>query len=98
MNFSFAYSGREALEYLHNNKHETVLILSDINMPGMSGLDLLKQIKKEAPVPPPLAMMITYYGDRHNRESALRFGVDDFLAKPLYFDKLKEKLREFELK
>ena len=49
--FAFAYSGEEALQYLATNKQEAVLILSDINMPGMSGLELLGKIKKENHVP-----------------------------------------------
>ena len=44
--FVFTYSGEEALSYLDQNQHEAVLILSDINMPGMSGLELLGQIKQ----------------------------------------------------
>ncbi len=93
MNFSFAYSGQEALDYLHGHKQEAVLILSDINMPGMSGLDLLKVIKQENPAPPPIVMMITAYGDQQNRDSAMQLGADDFLTKPLDFNTLREKLK-----
>ncbi|WP_460612803.1 response regulator [Hymenobacter seoulensis] len=94
--FTFAYSGEEALAYLHDHASEVVLILSDINMPGMSGLELLKQIKKEylAPPPPaaPLVMMITAYGDDDSRNEALELGANDFLTKPVDFAALKEKL------
>jgi len=68
------------------------LILSDINMPGMSGLDLLKHIKQEFRKPPPTVMMITAYGDDENFNTAKRLGADDFLTKPVDFKVLKEKL------
>ncbi|MBA3675123.1 MAG: response regulator, partial [Chitinophagaceae bacterium] len=61
--FVFAYSGEQALSYLNQHVHEAVLILSDINMPGMSGLDLLDHIKHKYAIPPPVVMMITAYGD-----------------------------------
>lgn len=93
MIFSFAYSGQEALNYLHANVKEAVLILSDINMPGMSGLDLLRHIKDENHEPPPVVMMITAYGDQQNRDIALQLGADDFLIKPVDFSGLKEKLK-----
>ena len=56
----FASSGEQALRYLHEHDHEAVLILSDINMPGMSGLELLKQIKKN-PTFPSFALLPTYW-------------------------------------
>jgi CheY-like chemotaxis protein len=92
VNFVFAYSGEEALKYLNQHEHEAVLILSDINMPGMSGLDLLKKIKQEHKEPPPVVMMITAYGDSENYQTAVSLGADDFLTKPLDFTILKEKL------
>ena len=48
-------------------EQETVLILSDINMPGMSGLELLEKIKKDFEKPPPVVMMVTAYGDEENQ-------------------------------
>ena len=94
MQFVFAYSGEEALNYLKQHVHEAVLILSDINMPGMSGLELLREIKQKFEQPPPVVMMITAYGDADNYNQAIRLGADDFLTKPLDFALLKEKLKE----
>lgn len=91
--FEFAYSGEDALAYLNNHEHEAVLILSDINMPGMSGLDLLEKIKNKYHKPPPVVMMITAYGDEENFNMAKKLGADDFLTKPLDFTALKEKLK-----
>ena len=93
MMFAFAYSGEDALKYLNEHDHEAVLILSDINMPGMSGLELLRHIKEKHHEPPPVVMMITAYGDAENYNSAMRLGADDFLTKPLEFSLLKEKLK-----
>jgi CheY-like chemotaxis protein len=94
MKFEFAFSGEEALSYLGKHEQEAVLILSDINMPGMSGLELLGEIKEKHLKPPPVVMMITAYGDKENYETAMRLGADDFLTKPLEFNLLKEKLKE----
>ena len=91
--FVFAFSGEEALNYLQDLDHEAVLILSDINMPGMTGLELLKQIKEKHYVPPPVVMMITAYGDADNYNQAKALGADDFLTKPVDFTLLKEKLK-----
>ena len=93
MQFVFAFSGENALAYLNEHEHEAVLILSDINMPGMSGLDLLEKIKKTYVKPPPIVMMITAYGDAENFNMAKNLGADDFLTKPLDFTLLKEKLK-----
>lgn len=93
MEFVFAFSGEEALIYLNRHEHEAVLILSDINMPGMSGLDLLGHIKQKYHKPPPVVMMITAYGDKENYDTAMQLGADDFLTKPLEFNLLKEKLK-----
>jgi len=90
--FDFAHSGEEALQYLHKNNQDGVLILSDINMPGMSGLDLLGKIKKEYNAPPPVVMMITAYGDTENYNTAMDLGADDFITKPVDFTALKEKI------
>lgn len=92
--FNFALSGEEALRYLESNHSEVVLILSDINMPGMSGIDLLSRIRKDYAAPPPVVMMITAYGDDENYQQAMKNGANDFLTKPLDFNLLKEKLKD----
>ena len=93
MDFVFAFSGEEAMEMMKNYEHEAVLILSDINMPGMSGLELLRNIKIKYETPPPIVMMITAYGDGDNYSEAMKLGADDFLTKPVDFPALKEKLK-----
>ena len=90
--FGFALSGEDALNYLSDLSHEAVLILSDINMPGMSGLDLLEKIKAKDSKPQPMVMMVTAYGDAENFNKAKELGADDFLTKPVDFMLLKEKL------
>lgn len=90
--FNFVTSAEEALTFLSDHSSEAVLILSDINMPGMSGLQLLQKIKQKFHSPPPVVMMITAYGDAENYNQAMQLGADDFLTKPLDFNLLKEKL------
>ncbi len=90
--FSFKFSGEEALSFIKEHDHEAILILSDINMPGMTGLELLRRVRTEKPTPPPIIMMITAYGDKENYQYAMKLGADDFLNKPLDFNFLKEKL------
>lgn len=91
--FAFANSGEEALAYMYQHHQEAVLILSDINMPGMTGLVLLQQIKQNYKAPPPVVMMVTAYGDEQNYNQAMALGADDFLTKPIDFTLLKEKLK-----
>ena len=90
---SFAYSGEEALTALPESS--VVLILSDINMPGMSGLELLRRIRTIHPQRPPTVVMITAYDENQNRQQAIAYGADDFLTKPIDFAFLKEKLTEY---
>ena len=94
MEFTFAYSGEEALICLEKYNSEAVLILSDINMPGMSGLELLKNIKQKHHQPPPIVMMITAYGDEENYKRAMELGADDFITKPVDFKILKETIKK----
>lgn len=89
--FSFSFSAEEALNFLENHKSNLiVLILADINMPGMNGLELLKIIKT---VYPQLKVfMITAYGDKQNYQKAIEYGADDYINKPISFNILKEKI------
>ena len=61
-------------------------------MPGMSGLELLSEIRKKYLEPPPVIMMITAYGDAENHHSAMSRGANDLITKPIDFAQLKEKL------
>ena len=92
--FDFALSGEEALDYLKGKASEVVLILSDINMPGMSGIELLSRIRHDFHGPQPVVMMITAYGDEENYKQSMENGANDFLTKPLDFNVLKEKLKK----
>ena len=94
--FNFALSGEEALHFLEDHHSQVILILSDINMPGMSGLELLRNIRQHYEKPPPVVMMITAYGDDENYKQSMELGADDFLTKPLDFNNLKDKLKHLE--
>jgi CheY-like chemotaxis protein len=89
----FAGSGEEALERLDTGiRPELIVILSDINMPGMDGLALLREIKTRwADLP---VMMVTAYGDDERRRRAGEYGALEFITKPVDFDLLKEQLRQ----
>ena len=91
--FAFATSADLAKDYLNQNHQEVVLILSDINMPRISGLELLEHIKQTYFNPPPIVLMITAYGDEENYKLAMELGADEFLIKPIDFSELKKKLK-----
>ncbi len=89
----FALSGEEALDKLDGEiEPQLIVILSDINMPGMDGLTLLRQIKARWPDLP--VMMVTAYGDDERRRVAGECGASEFLTKPVDFDLLKAQLRQ----
>jgi len=89
----FAASGEQALEKLVDGIEPTlIVILSDINMPGMDGLQLLTEIKKRHPDLP--VMMVTAYGDDERRRRAAETGASEFLTKPVDFDQLKAQLQQ----
>ncbi len=89
----FALSGQEALEMLRERKPPDVIyIFSDINMPGMSGLELLERVKKEFPSIP--VSMISAYGDSENHERAMKSGAKEFFTKPIDFDSLKIEIHD----
>jgi CheY-like chemotaxis protein len=84
----FAFSGQEALEMLRNRKPPDVMyIFSDINMPGMTGLELLENVKSE--FPEIKVSMISAYGDSENYEKAMDSGAKAFFTKPIDFENLK---------
>lgn len=74
-----ANNGQEALEIIKNNQVDAVL--SDINMPKLNGLDLLKEIRKLGKETP--LVFLTAYADKNNTLEALRLGAMDFLEKPM---------------
>jgi CheY-like chemotaxis protein len=87
----FAGSGEQALDLLADDiQPELIVILSDINMPGMDGLQLLSEIKLRRPDMP--VMMVTAYGDDERRRRADELGAVEFITKPVDFDLLKEQL------
>jgi CheY-like chemotaxis protein len=89
----FATSGEEALDRLSGEiKPQLIVILSDINMPGMDGLELLRVVKERRPELP--VMMVTAYGDDERRRRAAEYGAMEFVTKPVDFDVLKTQLQQ----
>ena len=87
----FVGSGEEALQLLARGiEPQLIVILSDINMPGMDGLTLLHEIKRTRPDLP--VMIVTAYGDEERRRYAAEAGALQFLTKPVDFSYLKGEL------
>lgn len=89
----FAFSGIEALEVLEReDPPKVVYVFSDINMPGMTGLELLKEVKER--FPQINVSMISAYGDAENYNMAKASGAQEFFTKPIDFDSLKQKINQ----
>ena len=93
LELEFAFSGDEAIEVLRSkNPPEVVYIFSDINMPGMSGLELLEKVKSE--FPQIKVSMISAYGDQENYDKAMESGAKAFFTKPIDFSVLKQEINQ----
>lgn len=89
--FDFALSGEAALEVLEGQTPpKVVLVLSDINMPGISGIELLAEVRQAWPDVD--VFMITAYGDATTEAKAHDLGAARFLTKPVDFERLKADL------
>ena len=87
----FANSADDALMRVGASIDQSlILILSDINMPGMTGLEMLPKVKEMRPDVP--VIMITAYGDADTRRKALENGASGFLTKPIDFAVLREEI------
>ena len=87
----FAYSATAAIDRIENAAEASlILILSDINMPGMSGLELLPKAKALRPDVP--VIMITAYGDAETKRKALENGAEALLTKPIDFTTLRSEI------
>ena len=85
----FANSAPAALEQVKSNP-DASLILSDINMPGMTGLEMLPRVKAARPTVP--VIMITAYGDEATRKKAAELGAAGLLTKPIDFGLLRQEI------
>lgn len=92
LELEFAFSGQEALELLQTKEPpDVVYIFSDINMPGMSGLELLDKVKSR--FPQIQVSIISAYGDNENYEKAINSGAKEFFTKPIDFSSLRTEVK-----
>jgi CheY-like chemotaxis protein len=90
-NMEFAKSAADALERVAGTSEQSpILIFSDINMPGMTGLEMLPRVKALHPEIP--VIMITAYGDQETRRKALEQGASDLVTKPIDFTLLRSEI------
>lgn len=87
----FAFSAMDAMELLSSlSPMDVLLVLSDINMPGLTGFDLLKFVKEK--FPHLNIVMVSAYGDAEYMNKANTLGANDFITKPVDFELLKSKI------
>lgn len=92
----FAFSGEEAMDILQQTDPPNVVyVFSDINMPGMTGLELLEKIKSR--FPQIYVSMISAYGDNENYSKAKNSGAKEFFTKPIDFNSLKKEIKELNI-
>lgn len=86
-----ASDGAEALEILRDNPH-TSLVISDINMPGMNGMSLLREVNRQHPET--AIIMVTAYGEVESYIDAMNLGAFEYLHKPVRTEELKLAMRK----
>ncbi|NNF01746.1 MAG: response regulator [Bacteroidia bacterium] len=90
---NYVSSAADAIKFVEENGVDNLaMVLSDINMPAMDGLELLKILKDEHN--DLKVIMVTAYGDEKNFKEAMRLGADEFFNKPVNFDLLQKKIEE----
>lgn len=85
-------NGKEALQFLANQTVE--LIVSDVRMPVMGGIELLHEIKTKIQDPPPV-LLISGYSEEYTREKVIELGAADLLGKPVNIDDFLARIKKF---
>lgn len=95
LNSDTAYNGEQALAYIHG--HEPDVMVLDLRMPGIGGMEVLRQTRKTHP--DIQVIMLTGHGTRNHQDEAMRLGAFDYLQKPVNIDMLMNKItRAYEKK